>query len=161
MALFTWSDAYSVGIKTIDDRLACLFDSLNELHAAMLKGQERSVIVRLLQDLLAYTRSHFSAEESMLAKAKYPELAEHRLKHQKLTAEVAEYAERYKRGEAALSAHVIRFLCDWLKQHILREDRAYSAWLSQAGFAIDFVSPGIEHLSKTTLRGELLERDSA
>jgi len=133
MALMTWNNTYSVGIKSVDDQHAGLFDSLNELHAAMLKGQEKSVTGRLLQDLLAYTRSHFSAEESMLARAKYPDLAAHRLKHQKLTDEVAEYAERYKRGESTLSVHLIQFLRDWLVQHILREDRAYSAWLAQAG----------------------------
>ena len=63
----------------------------------------------------------------MLAKARYPGLGEHQMKHQKLTTEVAEYAERYKRGEAALSVHLINFLRDWLTSHILREDRAYSA----------------------------------
>ncbi len=133
MALMTWNDTYSIGIKFVDDQHAGLFDSLNELHAAMLKGQERNVIGSLLQDLLAYTRSHFSAEELMLTKARYPDIAAHRMKHQKLTAEVAAYAERYKRGEAALSVHLIHFLRDWLTQHILREDRAYGAWLSQAG----------------------------
>jgi hemerythrin len=133
MPLVTWSSTYSIGIKFVDDQHAGLFDSLNELHAAMLKGQEKSVTGPLLQDLMAYTRSHFSAEESMLARAKYPDLAAHRLKHQKLTAEVAEYAERYKRGEAALSVPLIHFLRDWLTQHILREDRAYSAWLTRAG----------------------------
>lgn len=133
MALVTWDNTYSVGIKLVDEQHAGLFDSLNELHAAMLKGQEKAVTGRLLQDLLAYTRSHFSAEEAMLARAKYPDLVAHRLKHRKLTDEVAGYAERYKRGEAALSVHLIHFLNDWLVQHILREDRAYSAWLVQAG----------------------------
>jgi hemerythrin len=133
MALFTWNNTYSVGIKFVDDQHAGLFNSLNELHAAMLKGQDKTVIGRLLQELLAYTRSHFSAEELMLAKAHYPDLPAHHLKHQKLTAQVADYAERYKRGEAALSVHLVQFLCDWLTQHILREDRAYSAWLTQSG----------------------------
>jgi hemerythrin len=133
MALLTFDKTYSVGIQFVDDQHAGLFDALNELHAAMLKAQANAVIGRLLQDLLAYTRSHFAAEEAMLARAKYPGLGEHQIKHKKLTAQVAEYAERYRRGEAALSVHLINFLRDWLTGHILREDRAYSAWLSQAG----------------------------
>lgn len=133
MALLTWDTSFSVGVRSIDDQHAALFDSLNELHAAMLKGQEKSVTGRLLEDLLAYTRSHFSAEELMLAKAKYPDLSEHCAKHRNLTAQVAQYAERFKRGEAALSVHLIHFLRDWLTNHILREDRAYSAWIIQAG----------------------------
>lgn len=136
MALLTFDKTYSVGIQFVDDQHASLFDALNELHAAMLKGQANSVIGRLLQDLLAYTRSHFGAEEAMLAKARYPGLSEHQMKHRELTTQVAEYAERYKHGEAALSVHLINFLRDWLTGHILREDRAYSAWLSQAGMQL-------------------------
>ena len=136
MSLLTFNKTWSVGIQSIDDQHAVLFEVLNELHAAMLKGQANAVIGRLLLDLLAYTRSHFATEELMLAKAKYPALAEHHTKHQALTAQVAEYAERYKRGEAALSMHLVTFLRDWLMQHILREARAYSAWLTQAGIRL-------------------------
>jgi hemerythrin-like metal-binding protein len=133
VALLTWDQSFSVGIRSIDDQHAALFDSLNELHAAMMKGREKLVTGRLLEDLLAYTRGHFSAEELMLAKAKYPDLAEHCAKHQNLAAQVAEYAERSKRGEAALSVPLIHFLRDWLTNHIQHEDRAYSSWLLQAG----------------------------
>jgi hemerythrin len=133
MALLTFDKTYSVGIQFVDEQHEGLFDTLNELHAAMLKGQVNAVIGRLLQDLLAYTRSHFAAEEAMLAKAMYPGLGEHQSKHKMLTAQVAEYVDRYKRGEVALSVHLLNFLRDWLTSHILREDRAYSAWLSQAG----------------------------
>ena len=132
MALLTFDKSYSVGIQSLDDQHAGLFDVLNELHAAMLKGQANAVMSGLVQDLLAYTRSHFAAEEAMLAKAKFPGLDEHQIKHRQLTTQVAEYAERYKHGEAALSVHLINFLRDWLAGHILREDRAYSAWLSQS-----------------------------
>lgn len=133
MALLAWNKAYSVGIQSLDDQHAALFDSLNELHAAMLKNQEKPIIGRLLQDLLAYTQRHFSTEESLLAKAQYPGLDEHRARHQVLTAQVAGYAERFARGEAALSVHLIDFLRSWLTSHILREDRAYSGWLTQTG----------------------------
>ena len=39
MALLTFDKTYSVGIQFVDDQHASLFDALNELHAAMLKGQ--------------------------------------------------------------------------------------------------------------------------
>ena len=136
MALLTFDKTYAIGIAFVDEQHAGLFEALNDLHAAMLKGHANSVVGSLLQDLLAYTRSHFAAEEAMLARAKYPSLAEHQTKHKKLTAQVAEYADRYKRGEAALSVHVLNFLRDWLTNHILREDRAYSAWLAQAGVRV-------------------------
>jgi hemerythrin-like metal-binding protein len=133
MVLMTFDKSYSVGIPSVDDQHAGLFDALNELHIALLKGKTNTIVGSLVQDLLAYTRSLFAAEEAMLAKARYPGLGEHQIQHRKLTTQVAEYAERYKRGEAALSLRLINFLRDWLTGHILREDRACSAWLSQAG----------------------------
>jgi len=131
MAFLTFDKTYSVGIPFVDDQHAGLFDALSELRAAILKGQPHAVIGRLLQDLLAYTRSYFGAEEAMLAKAEYPGLGEHQKKHKLLTAQMAECVEGYKRSDAALSLHVINFLRDWLTSHILREDRAFGAWLSQ------------------------------
>ena len=92
MALFTFDKPYSVGIQSVDDQHAGLFDVLHELHAAILKGQPNPVISGLMQDLLAYTRSHFAAEEAMLAKAKFSGLDEHQIKHRQFTTLVAEYA---------------------------------------------------------------------
>jgi len=133
MALASFDKTYSVGIQLLDDQHADLFDALNELHSAMLKGQANSVVGGLLQDLLAYIRSHFAAEEAMLAKARYPGLAEHQMKHRNLTAQLAEYAERFKRGQGSLSMQLLTFWRDLLITHILRDDRAYSDWMVQAG----------------------------
>lgn len=133
MALLTFDQTYSAGFQFVDDQHAGLFDALNELRAAVLTRQPRAVTGRLLQDLLAYTRSYFAAEEAMLANAKDPGLEEHQAEHKQLTAQVAEYVEGYKRGDAALSVQVINFLRDWLTSHILRKDRDYSVWLSRDG----------------------------
>jgi hemerythrin len=133
MALMTFDKSYSIGIPCVDKQHAGLFDALDELHKALLKGKTNAIVGSLVQDLLAYTRSLFAAEEAMLAKVRYPGLSEHQIQHRKLTTQVAEYAERYKHGEAPLSPRLINFLRDWLTGHIQREDRAYSAWLSQAG----------------------------
>ena len=133
MSLLTFDKTYATGIEFIDEQHAGLFEALNDLYAALLRGKTSAVTGSLLQDLLAYTRSHFAAEEAMLARAKYPGLVEHRSKHQRLTDQVSEYVDRYKRGEAALSVDLLKFLRHWFINHILREDRAYGAWLAQAG----------------------------
>ena len=41
MALLTWNSKYSVGVKPLDSQHTVLFGLLNDLHAAMLKGQDR------------------------------------------------------------------------------------------------------------------------
>ena len=38
---------------------------MNDLHAAMMKGQAQSLTGPLLQKLVDYTRTHFEDEEAM------------------------------------------------------------------------------------------------
>jgi hemerythrin len=133
MALITWNDSLSVGVKTIDNQHGVLVDTLNELHDAMMKGQAKNLTEPILRSLLAYTRNHFSAEEAMMAAARYPGLVEHRVKHRDLTKQVESYVERFHRGEITLNLHLMHFLRDWLTHHIQREDRAYGPCLTAHG----------------------------
>ena len=133
MALLTWSDKYSVGVKTIDAQHANLVGILNELHDAMMKGQANDVTGTLLKKLVTYTRDHFVAEEALMTAAKYPALKEHIAKHRDLTKEVEAYVGRFERGEAAINTTLLNFLRDWLTTHILKEDKAYGPCLNKNG----------------------------
>ncbi|MGA3080077.1 MAG: bacteriohemerythrin [Terracidiphilus sp.] len=135
MALFTWGPKYSVGVDTIDKQHQGLVEALNELHAAMIKGQANAVTGPLLQKLVKYTREHFATEERMMSSTRYPGLAQHRIKHQDLTRQVEEFAGRFERGEISVNVHLMNFLRDWLSTHILKEDREYGPWLNQHGLS--------------------------
>lgn len=131
MSLLTWNDSFSVGVKTIDQQHSGLFAIVNELHAAMLKGQAKNVAGPLLDKLLKYTEQHFAYEERMMEAAKYPGLAVHRGHHRDLTRQVGEFMTRYKRGDGALTVELLHFLSDWLTKHIQHEDKEYSPWLNR------------------------------
>jgi hemerythrin len=133
MALMTWSNKFSVGVRTMDDQHTVLFDSLNELHNAMMKGEGQKQTVTLLRSLLKYTNDHFSAEEAMMQAAHYPDLAAHRAKHRDLTRQVQEFVTRYERGEAALNIQLLNFLRDWLANHIQGSDHEYGPWINSHG----------------------------
>jgi hemerythrin len=133
MALVTWTDNLSVGVKSIDDQHTVLFNTINDLHAAKMKGQARAIVGELLCTLLVYTRSHFSAEEEIMERAKYYALATHRVEHQNLTNQVEEYVHRYQLGDLSLSVDLADFLSNWLKNHILSTDQSYRPWLNAHG----------------------------
>ena len=133
MALLTWSDKYSVGVKAIDAQHANLVGILNDLHDAMMKGQAAEITAALLKKLVTYTREHFAAEEAMMTAAKYPALKEHIAKHRDLTKEVEAYVGRFERGEAAINTPLLNFLRDWLSNHILKEDKGYGPFLNKNG----------------------------
>ena len=56
-------------------------------------------------------------------------LNEHREKHQELSAKVAEFVSRHKEGDATICIPLLRFMRDWLTNHMQTEDREYVPWL--------------------------------
>jgi hemerythrin len=133
MSLMTWSDSFSTGVKAMDEQHKGLVNTLNELHAAMLGGKDKSATGPLLERLLKYTREHFAAEEALMTRTSFPKLAAHQSKHKDLTNQVEEFAARYQRGELSLNVDLLMFLRDWLITHIQKEDREYGPWMNQNG----------------------------
>lgn len=133
MALFEWTEEYSVSVQRLDGEHKKLFSIINELNDAMSDGRGRFVVVRVLQDLNEYARWHFRSEESAMRRAGYPGLEEHIAEHQTfITAVDGFYAEQ---GDNCTSVpiDVLYFLRDWLQKHILLSDRQYAESLNRAG----------------------------
>lgn len=133
MALLNWSEKDSVAVQSLDSQHKQLFAIINELHEAMLSGQAQSLTGTLLQKLVDYTKTHFSAEEGMLQNAQYPSLAAHRVKHQNLIRQIQDFTRRHERGEVTVNLHLLNFLRDWLVNHIHKEDKEYGPWLNEHG----------------------------
>lgn len=133
MALMNFGKNYSVGVQTIDDQHKVLFDIINNLHEGMMKGEARSLTGPLLKKLADYTRNHFTAEEAMMTAAKYPKLADHKIRHCDLVKQVEDYIARYDRGETTINIQLLNFLRDWLTSHIQKEDKQYSSCLIEHG----------------------------
>jgi hemerythrin len=133
MALITWNDNLSVGVHAIDEQHKGLVNTLNQLHAAMAAGSEKTVTGPLLKSLVQYTQTHFNFEESLMRRTVYPRMNDHVAKHKDLTRQVGEFAARYDRGEIAINVDLLMFLRNWLVNHIQKEDRDYGPWLNQNG----------------------------
>lgn len=133
MALLTWDDRYSVGVSTLDNQHSVLFNLINELDAAMASENSRSITQTILRRLLIYTRGHFSAEEAMMASAKFPGLEQHRQRHRQLTKHVEECEARFERGEGAVNNQLLSFLRDWVTEHVLKSDKEYGPWINRTG----------------------------
>jgi hemerythrin len=129
MPIVTWTEAYSVKIKSIDDQHKKLFELINKLHEAMSAGKARQVLSEIFTELTEYTVKHFAYEEGLMAKYGYPGYLAHKPQHEKLTAQVQDLQRRHQQGELALSLEVSNFLKDWLTEHILKTDQKYSAFL--------------------------------
>ena len=133
MGFLAWDEHYSVGVRTMDDQHKVLFDIVNELYHAMMKGQAQTITGPLLAKLVNYTREHFHKEEIAMKATHYPGLAAHTAKHHDLIQQVEKFGERFHRGDIMLSVDLFNFLRDWLTKHIQHDDKDYGPWMHDHG----------------------------
>jgi hemerythrin len=129
MALIEWNNTFSVEIKQIDEQHKKLFSLLNTLHDAMQKGNGEKVVNNILKELRDYTSYHFTAEESWMKMLNYPGLVKHAQEHQEAIRQVNKLIIEYARGVKSVPLDVLRFLSNWLQNHILQIDREYAPYL--------------------------------
>ncbi len=133
MSIFTWNDSYSVSVAAMDNQHKKIFDLINQLHTAMSAGKGKEVINPVLDEMLNYTKTHFTAEEKVLEKYNYPGLDEQKKQHAIYIQKVAEMQEKAKNGSLTLSLEASQFLKDWLLNHILVIDKRYAEFLNEKG----------------------------
>lgn len=135
MALFDWSNEYSVGVGLMDNHHKKLFDIINRIHSGVKDKAADAVIGSAIRELLDYTVYHFGEEEKMLAACNYPNMAYHKDLHQKFIAGLQAAKKDVDDGMAVFAAtRVMNTSVDWLKQHILSVDKGYEALVKQHGY---------------------------
>jgi hemerythrin len=117
---------YSVGVARIDAQHRKLFQWVNEREQAMGQGRGRDVLEKVLGGLVAYTREHFAAEEELMLKTSYPELAQHKAAHDGFIRRTAEFQQRHQAGELGVSVELVSWLGDWIRNHVLGMDKRYA-----------------------------------
>jgi len=133
-----WDDSFSVGVSKFDEQHKVIIKYINKLYDS-LKGEgakSKDVVGEIINGLTTYTLTHFMDEEVELYRHNYPGFEAHKQKHDHLIAEVRNFQVRFNVGKAAsrkLSMEIIAVLINWLKFHILQEDRKYSEFLNAKG----------------------------
>jgi|WetSurMetagenome_2_1015567.scaffolds.fasta_scaffold1481035_1 hemerythrin len=133
MPLINWTDNMSVGVARIDKEHQKLIEIINLLHSEMSAGKSNQVMGKILDQLIAYTKSHFATEETLFRTYSYPQAAEHKQEHDNLTRKVLDLQAELKAGKTFLGAPTLDFLREWLTQHILKQDMGYKLFFASKG----------------------------
>jgi hemerythrin len=123
--MFAWKDTYAIGVAEIDTQHRRLFSLADELYNAMNSGKGKTLLEKVLQNLIDYTKTHFAAEERLMLRCNYPEYKPHKAQHDELTKQVLQLQSDFRAGKSALTIEVMQFLNNWLRQHIGGSDRKY------------------------------------
>jgi hemerythrin len=129
MSLFSWKDSYSIGVPDIDAQHRQLYKLADDLHQALNAGQGKDALAAVLKSLIDYTKTHFADEERLMQRYGYSELAAHKAQHEDLTRKVIDLQRQMQADKLMLSIEVMRFLSDWLRQHIGGSDRRYAPFV--------------------------------
>ena len=133
MALFNWNDSFSVNVAEIDKQHQKLIQFINDLNDAMKQGKGKDVLGNILNELINYTSVHFKFEEKYFDQHNYPSKDAHKLEHINLVKKVMDFRNDFQQGRLAVSVELLSFLVNWLKNHILIEDKKYSAFFNSKG----------------------------
>jgi hemerythrin len=125
MPLFVWKDEYSVDIEELDNHHKKLLGIVNSLYDDCLKTNYVGCAVSKMEELMAYTDYHFTAEEQYLRKIEFADMGNHISQHEVFRDNVVELSRIDHGNELELTKQLIVLIGNWLLRHVLEEDRKY------------------------------------
>lgn len=132
MPRIEWKREYETGVPLVDEQHQNLVEIINRFEDALQKGRGTRQMNEILRDLAGYTQEHFACEERLMQEAEYPQFLLHQAQHRQLLQKLERYQFEFNGMGRRITAEMHEFLSYWLLTHILREDKAFGASLSQA-----------------------------
>jgi hemerythrin len=126
-----WNTDYSVVDEALDAQHQEIFDIINKIYSQMRSGITREEIRHRLEEVKAYARKHFRAEETAMRACGYPDLETHQLAHRKYEQDVQSLIMEQARQGEALAYDLMAFLKNWWKGHVTKLDQRYAPFLRE------------------------------
>jgi hemerythrin len=120
-----WTDALKVGDTEIDAQHEELFRRVNLL----LEMTDTICLTKCVISLFRHTREHFSHEEDVMRRIRYPEILPHLIAHNELLTQLNKVAESIA-NETFVKNDWQAFFEAWLIHHIEISDRALLGYIS-------------------------------
>ncbi len=126
-----WDKKFEIGIPAIDRQHKKLVEMCNELYIGLLRHRMNSLSMideslrKTLHAAVDYVREHFSTEEKLMKICNYPDYEEHKKRHEVFIAKILETAKQFETSPLSLSFQLVKFIYDWILEHISYEDTLY------------------------------------
>lgn len=121
------------GNKEIDKQHQEWIDKINELLNVCEQGGGKVEAINMLNYMADYSEFHFREEEKLQEEAAYPEIEEHRKKHDEFRKAVEELHEMLEEEEGPSDAFVKAVsdnVVSWLYNHIKTFDCSVASYLN-------------------------------
>lgn len=121
-----FTPALRLGIPEMDSQHQRLFDLINQLAKAVSSGKNHAEFLGIIDGLAEYTVSHFHEEENHMRKVRYHAIDSHIQIHKTFVDTVMKARKDFSEGKGMVGTDLIKFLTEWLVQHIGVQDKAYA-----------------------------------
>lgn len=118
-----WRSEYNTGIEVIDDQHKRILDYINEIEDVR-STHDQARIKEVLDNIIDYTQSHFTFEESLQEEAEYKYRVPHKRVHDLFIKKIENYRDRFLMGQA-IEEELHQILTKWLINHIQHDDADY------------------------------------
>ena len=118
-----WVPEYNTGIDVIDDQHRRILDYINEIDAIDV-NTDRERVKQILENIIDYTQSHFTFEESLQEEAGYKYPGPPQRGNNFFLKKNESYRDRFELGHS-IEAELHEVLSKWLINHIQHDDADY------------------------------------
>ena len=133
---FEWIEELEIGDKVIDKQHQELVIAYNKLltvcNSQLARYDKDAEILKMLDFLCVYTIQHFSDEEMLMLRCKFPEFEKHREIHEEFKQRAYLLVEKFKEwgGYSDTFALILRSQVGlWLIEHIKNDDSKIAEYL--------------------------------
>jgi len=133
MEALVWDNELSVNVAEIDRQHRRFIALANELSDSLRKSKGPDFVAGLVHDLIDYAETHFKTEEKYFEQFGYPHAHSHKVEHATFLDRITAVKSRLDGGEGVLSFEMLRFVNNWLLNHIKSSDKHYSLFLNGKG----------------------------
>jgi hemerythrin len=120
-----WNKSLEIGIPAIDDQHKELFRQVDIL----LDNSKQDRVSQTLKFLGAYVKKHFTDEQILHIKSKYPKAEPHRKMHTDFVGAYLKMEKEYESDGANKLQTLLKInktVIDWLKSHIMVQDKDFA-----------------------------------
>ncbi|AIF50435.1 bacteriohemerythrin [Pelosinus sp. UFO1] len=125
--MVTWEDNYAIGVEAIDEQHKELFQISNRIYDLLkndLITDKYDSIIEIIEELKNYTIYHFEAEEEYMKNIGYKKLLSQKVAHNDFLEKMEGIdLEQIDNGHNEYLLGILDFVCEWLVEHIIKEDR--------------------------------------
>jgi hemerythrin-like metal-binding protein len=124
-----WNDTYSVQIAELDNQHKRLFEMINAFYASSLLTKTDLPLRKIISDMKFYALEHFRTEEKIMYDMGFPRVKSHVIRHNDFIKKVIDLETKIEKGNPVMASDILRFLKNWITDHIKTEDQIYAQYL--------------------------------